>query len=139
LGEILARPLIELLKNQDWIIDLIVPVPLGVARLKERGYNQSALLTRPIALAQGISHRPRALTRTRETRSQVGLTFYERRENVAGAFLADSWLVKDCHALVVDDVATSSATLDACAVALIEAGAQKVYGLTLARAGRKDN
>ena len=138
LGEILARPLIELLSDLEWSIDLILPVPLGVARLKERGYNQSVLLTRPIALAQGIAHRPKALTRSRETRTQVGLTYHERRENVTGAFLADPWLVKGCHALVVDDVATSSATLDACAYALIEAGARRVYGLTLARAGRKD-
>jgi predicted amidophosphoribosyltransferase len=59
-------------------------------------------------------------------------------EKMLQGFSGDSWLVKDCHALVVDDVATSSATLDACAVALLEAGAREVYGLTLARAGKKD-
>jgi predicted amidophosphoribosyltransferase len=110
---------------------------LGVARLKECGYNQAALLARPLALGCGLAFRPQALTRVRETRSQVGLSFVQRCENVSGAFQAWPDRVSGLNVLVVDDVATSSATLEACAAALLGAGANQVYGLTLARAGHK--
>jgi predicted amidophosphoribosyltransferase len=79
LGEALARPLIELWPGLGWQVDLLLPVPLGVARLAERGYNQSALLARPLALAQRIPYRPQGLRRLRETRSQVELSAQERR------------------------------------------------------------
>jgi competence protein ComFC len=58
LGEALARPLIELWPGLGWEVDLLLPVPLGVARLAERGYNQSALLARPLGLAHSIPYRP---------------------------------------------------------------------------------
>jgi ComF family protein len=133
-GLLLAGPLAECLRGQSWQVDLIVPVPLGVARLQERGYNQSSLIARPLGLACGIKVIPPALQRVRETRTQVGLTHAQRRENVWGAFQAGSGWVAGRSVLVVDDVATSSATLDACAQACLEAGAERVYCLTLARA-----
>jgi competence protein ComFC len=135
LGEALARPLIELLPTLGWAVDLLLPVPLGVARLAERGYNQSALLARPLALALCIPYRPKGLQRAKETRSQVKLTATERRQNVKGAFRANRNVVNGQNVLVVDDIATSCATLDACAIALLEAGAVQVFCLTLARAG----
>jgi competence protein ComFC len=135
LGEILARPLIDLLPTLAWPVDLLLPVPLGVARLAERGYNQSALLARPLALALCIPYRPQGLWRRRETRSQVELSAEQRRLNVQGAFLAETVMVKGRCVLVVDDIATSCATLDACALALLDAGALQVFCLTLARAG----
>lgn len=134
LGEVLARPLAGLLRSLGWVVDLVVPVPLGVARAQQRGYNQASLLAFPLAMACGLPYRPRALHKVRQTRTQVGLSRTARRENVAGAFQADSHLVAGRSILVVDDVATSGATLDACAAALLVAGAQTVYGLTLARA-----
>jgi len=134
LGEILARPMAGLLRSLGWEVDLVVPVPLGVAREQQRGYNQASLLALPLAMACGLPHRPKALHKIRQTRTQVGLSRTARRENVAGAFQADSHLVEGRSILVVDDVATSGATLDACAAALLGAGAQAVYGLTLARA-----
>ena len=134
LGEILARHMAGLLHNLGWKVDVVVPVPLGVARQQQRGYNQASLLALPLAMACGLPHRPRALHKIRQTRTQVGLSRTARRANVAGAFQADSHLVEGRSILVVDDVATSGVTLDACAAALIEAGAQTVYGLTLARA-----
>jgi competence protein ComFC len=134
LGEILARSLVELFLNVKWEIDLITPVPLGLARLAERGYNQSSLLARPLALALEVPYRPQILIRVKETRSQVGLTVAERRENVSGAFAAQSNKVAGRNILVVDDVTTSGSTLEACAEALTTAGARYVYGLTLARA-----
>jgi ComF family protein len=135
LGEALARPLIHELQDLGWRLDIVVPVPLGVARLKERGYNQATLLARPLALGCRLGFRPRALSRVRETRSQVGLSYAQRLENVSGAFQAHARWVSGRRVLVVDDVATSSATLDACAAVLAGAGATCVYGLTLARAG----
>lgn len=135
LGVVMARPMIHMLRNLNWEIDLVTPVPLGVARLKERGYNQSGLLAKPLALEVGLPYRPQALKKIRNTPTQVNLSLSARRDNVKGAFESDSRLVRGRNVLVVDDVATSSATLDACSVALLEAGATQVYGLTLARAG----
>jgi competence protein ComFC len=134
LGERLAEPLSELYVAQEWSVDFVAPVPLGIARLKERGYNQAALIARPLALACGLPYESHALERTRETRSQVGLSLDERKINVANAFKAKSATVSSKNVLLVDDVATSSATLDACSRALLKAGATQVYCLTLARA-----
>lgn len=139
MGEALARPLIPCLENLQWAIDVVIPVPLGLARLAERGYNQSALLARPLALGSNLDFQPHALRRARDTRSQVGLSAKSRRENVAGAFHALPEAVAGKNVLIVDDVATSGATLDACADALLSAGACRVYGLTLARAVRKSS
>jgi competence protein ComFC len=133
LGEVLSGPLNQMLAESTWPLDLIVPVPLGVARLKERGYNQSGLIARPLAWETGLRYSPRALARVRETRSQVGLSLDQRKENVRGAFQASSNLVAGKTVLLVDDVMTTGSTLEACAVALLQAGAMKVYGLTLAR------
>jgi ComF family protein len=133
LGEVLARPLVQLLAQLQWKFDLVTPVPVGVARRAERGYNQAAFLARPLALRRGIKYQPRALKKIRETRSQVGLTYSQRLENVADAFCSDSNLVGNRIILVVDDVTTSGATMVSCAKALLIAGAKSVFGLTLAR------
>jgi len=136
LGEILARPLIMMLHNLNWEIDLVTAVPIGVARRAQRGYNQAALLALPLAMGCGITYEPLALTKVRDTRSQVGLTADERRENVSGAFQARAKYVSGKCVLVVDDVTTSGATLEACSSALLSAGAREVYGLTLSRAAK---
>lgn len=133
LGEALAVPLITMTKQLNWKPDFITAVPLGAARLKERGYNQARLLAYPMALALNIPTRFDAIQRTRETRSQVGLNRTQRRQNVQGAFQA-SPAVTGKTVLVIDDVTTTGATLQACAVALKTAGAAQVYALTLARA-----
>lgn len=135
LGDSLANPLIHLFIELNWSVELVTPVPLGIARQAERGYNQSALIAWPLALACKIDYRPNALHRTKETQSQVGLTAAQRKENVAHAFAADPHIVYGRTVLVVDDVATSGATLDACSEALLDSGAKCVYCLTLARAG----
>jgi competence protein ComFC len=134
LGERLAEPLCTLFEAQGWSIGIVVPVPLGIARLKERGYNQAALIAHPFSLASGLQYAPKALLRTRETHSQVGLSIAERKVNVNGAFKARREIVSGKNVLLIDDVATSSATLDACAAALRIDGADQVYCLTLARA-----
>jgi len=134
LGEVLARPMIEKLLKLNWSLDIVTSVPLGLVRFEERGYNQATLLARPIALSMHLPFSTQLLSRTRETRSQVGLTVSERQENMADAFRAISKSVRGKNILVVDDVATSGATFNACAKALIEGGASKVYGFSLARA-----
>lgn len=133
LAELFSRYMIEFLQDLNWAIDLITPVPIGKARLAERGYNQAALLALPLALSSKIPYKPGALVKTRQTRSQVGLGIEQRRANVAGAFQANAAIVGSKRVLIVDDVVTSGATMDACAIALRKSGADKVYGLALAR------
>jgi predicted amidophosphoribosyltransferase len=77
---------------------------------------------------------PKALIRSKETRSQVDLSAQERMKNVEGAFVADYRQVDGRSVLVLDDVATTGATLNSCADALISGGAKAVYALTIARA-----
>ncbi len=134
LGAVFAEQLADYLVILAWELDLVMPVPLSRERMRQRGYNQAALIAKPLALKLQLAYRPQALRRGKDTRSQVGLTWAQRRQNVKNAFDASSRLVRDRAVLVVDDVATSGSTLDACAGALRNAGARDVFGLTLARA-----
>ncbi len=133
-GETLALPLAEFLDSQNWNVDLAVPIPLSPQRLSERGYNQVGLFAYPLALAKDLTYAPRALHRSRHTRSQVGLSAVERRKNVRGAFRATNNLVAGKSVLLLDDVATTGATLSSASRTLVEAGAKRVYALTVARA-----
>jgi ComF family protein len=134
LGLVLSQYLYEILSKHDWQIQALIPVPLGLARLRERGYNQAALIAQPLALRIGKPCLKNGLIRVRETRSQVGLTYIQRQINVENAFKGQPTIVSGLNLLVVDDVATSTATLNSCAQALLEAGANDVKCLTLARA-----
>lgn len=134
LGDALAQHLVWLAESNKIKAEIIVPVPLGKKRQKERGYNQAALLARSLALICGIPIKTSALVRTRETASQVGLSLEERRLNVAGAFAAHSVKVKDKYVLLVDDVLTTGSTLEAAAEALHRSGARKIEAVVVARA-----
>jgi len=134
LGDALAAHLSEFVASLNWPIDLIVPVPLGRKRLQERGYNQVGLIARPLALSMRIAYVPQALSRVRETRTQVGLTKLERRDNVRGVFRAEGKHVKDRTVLLMDDVATTGSTLSSCAEAFYAVGARDVFALTVSRA-----
>lgn len=113
---------------------MVMPVPLSKIRRAERGYNQAALLALPLALELALPYKPDGLSRVIDTRSQVGLSANERRENLSGAFSADRIEVQDKIVLLLDDVITTGSTLNHCAEALIAGGARAVFGLTLARA-----
>ena len=130
LGERLSRRLREL----DWAIDMIVPVPLNQKRLRQRGYNQSELMARYIAATPPILLMPQAIDRAIDTRSQVGLNMQERKENMKGVFRADSQAVANKTILLIDDVCTTGSTLEACAQAALDAGAKAVYALTVSMA-----
>jgi ComF family protein len=117
-------------------VDAVVPVPVSAVRLRERGYNQAALLA--IAYASLIERptRPDLLLRVRATESQTALHPDERRANVSGAFStpASGGSLDGIHLLLVDDVWTTGATALACAGTLLDAGARAVSILTFARA-----
>lgn len=130
LGQRMSTRLAQL----DWTIDMLVPVPLHMKRLRERGYNQSTLLAEHIALMQTIPLQPQAIHREIETRTQVGLDAQQRQQNVAGAFIADPSIVTRKTILLIDDVYTTGATMTACAQAALDAGATAVYGLTASKA-----
>jgi ComF family protein len=134
----LVEPLVDLMvaywMKHPMSVDVVVPVPLHAARLRERGYNQAALLARELARRIGLPLNERVLMRQRATSPQVGLDATQRRENVRAAFSCSGNDLAGRRVLLIDDVCTTGATLEACAVALHEGGADSVQALTLARA-----
>lgn len=120
--------------DATWQIDMVTAVPLHSARESDRGYNQAALLAAYVAARRGWPFVCEAVSRVRETQSQVSLDAAQRQINVAGAFAAQSDHVKGKRVLLIDDVLTTGATLVACASALYEAGAARVFGATVASA-----
>lgn len=133
LGEALSHSLRQLAATLTWQPDVVVSVPLSSARLRQRGYNQASLLALPLAIGLGRPFDAHTLARTRETNTQVGLSAADRKCNVTGAFTA-SQRAAGKTILVVDDVITTGSTMNACAQALLTAGAIAVYGLSFARA-----
>jgi len=114
--------------------EVLVPVPLYPRRLRERGYNQSSLLTRELGKLVGLSVVEDSLYRFKDSLPQARTATVEgRRRNVANAFTCRGQRLNGRRVLLVDDVCTSGATLEACAVTLKAAGAVSVWGLTLAR------
>ena len=138
---VLAAPLGKLMA-QGWAVlppayvvpDAIVPVPLHASRERERGYNQAALLALELGRRVGLPVVEDVLVRTRETIPQVGLDATERRANVLHAFQCSSTGLTGRRVLLVDDVCTSGATLEAASDALREGGVSSVWAYTLARA-----
>lgn len=121
--------------------DVIVPVPLHRRRLWQRRFNQSAILAAALSKLCGLPHVPDALRRQKFTTPQKGLNRLERRANVKNAFAANPQRVASIKAknvLLIDDVYTSGATLNECAKSLKNAGAEKVFVLTVARVAKDE-
>jgi len=119
---------------------VIVPIPLHKKREQHRGYNQSLVIARGLAGLMSWPVVP-SLQRTRATEDQTLLTKQERLKNMAGAFAIDpalQWTVQGQNILLVDDVATTGATLNAAAEKLTRSGAASVWAFTLARADQKE-
>lgn len=142
LGLLLARSLDEPcspllydpVSDRTLTFDLVVPVPLHPARLRERGFNQAERLARVVARERGWRLEPHGLRRIRSTRSQTKLSPEERASNVRGAFVApEPALFFDKTVLIIDDVLTTTATLAECARVAREAGASRVCIQALAR------
>lgn len=114
--------------------DLLVPVPLHRRRQVARRFNQSAMLAHAVARKTGMPVATGALRRRRQTSSQAGLNRAQRRTNVSGAFEVPARAqIAGRRVVLVDDVMTTGATVDACAKALRRAGADHIAVLTLAR------
>lgn len=141
--EAAARGMAARIARLAWPLDVmlertaVVPVPLAPVRLRERGYNQSALLARAVGAAWGCPVWDTVLERTRATSTQTRLTSDERLRNVSGAFRAVSAArpqLRGAHLVLVDDVVTTASTLNASAAALINGGARIVSYATFGRA-----
>jgi ComF family protein len=139
LGTWFAGRLAQVVKSneQRMAADVIVPVPLHRQRAQERGYNQVDLFGKPLAKRLRLPYRPVLLVRSRPRPEKHLLRHDERWEAVRGAFaIRKGRRVDNLRILLLDDVMTTGATLDACSRALSEAGAKSVLGLTIARAAR---
>jgi ComF family protein len=118
----------------DCRFDAVTFVPMSPRRERERSYNQARLLAAGLARATDLPLEPDALARVRDTGTQTKLTMKERRENVRGAFgVARPERVRHRRFLLVDDVITTGATVNACAEALRDAGAASVHVVSVAR------
>ena len=120
--------------GDEWRAELVVPVPLHADRLRERGYNQAELIARPLAKLLGLKFSPCLLVRTKPRQALMVLSRSQRWSSVRGAYdRRQRAAVDNLRVLLVDDVLTTGATLDACSRALKKAGAAAVLGLTVAR------
>jgi ComF family protein len=126
--------------RRDGLIgDIVVPVPLHRTRERERGFNQAELIAREVAKRLGLPVKAVLLMRTKARPDKHILSNEERWRIVRGAFATrPGSQVDNKRVLLVDDVMTTGATLDACAKALLEAGAKSVVGLTVARAVKRE-
>lgn len=136
-GLILGQEVAKHLSACSWIqeIDYLMPVPLHPRKLKERGYNQSEVFAQGIHEVIQIPILRDVLLRHRHTGSQASLNLIQRMDNVKGAFeLKNSSCVQDKHVLLIDDVMTTGATLEACALTLLQQPGVKISVLTIAYA-----
>ena len=126
--------------NHYWtpgLFDLLIPVPLHIRRLRERGFNQALLLVKELSRRTGLRFGSRILRKLRSTTPQVNLSSRERKRGVSGAFhITQKKELAGKTILLVDDVYTTGATVNECAKVLLAAGAKRVDVLTLAHTVR---
>ena len=129
----LARLMYECFRDDQVPGAVLVPVPLYPEKLLDRGYNQSALLAKELSLKCGLPVVEGSLIRTKFTPAQArSVSAKERQENVSGAFECRDVRLKGKKVILIDDVSTSGATLNACAAALKDKGVETVWGITVA-------
>ncbi len=134
LSACLADLLADYLKSDPLPGEALVSVPLHPQRMRERGYNQSGLLAKHLSRRTGLPVIEDCLIRVKQAKPQVkAADVEERRKNVADAFQCRDARVSGKQIILIDDVCTSGATLESCAVALKSKGAASVWGLTVAR------
>lgn len=139
LAEPLGRLLAQAYTRNGFQVDAIIAVPLHAERQKQRGYNHAQLLAEVCASLVGVPLYSDMVQRQRATPAQVGLSAGQRLQNMAGAFLctpafsAGTGALNGRRILIIDDVCTTGATIEACAAPLYAAGAAAVSGLVLAR------
>jgi len=133
LAEPLALLLAERLVVEGLAANWAVAVPLHSARLRQRGFNQSELLARELRQRLSLAEPPGSLVRTRPTPPQVGHDRRWRLDNVRGAFEWQGFALGSRSILLIDDVCTTGATLDACATALRAGGSGPVIGVSVGR------
>jgi ComF family protein len=143
LGRMLAEAIEDLQSLFTGSEVLVVPVPLHARKLRQRGFNQSELIARAglklKAADRQFELNAKVLERRRETKSQIGLSRHQRRENIRGAFVvAKPGEVAGREILLVDDVFTTGTTVSECARVLRRAGASKVFVATVARTLRAE-
>jgi ComF family protein len=120
--------------SQDYPVAVMIPVPLHIRRLRERGFNQALLLAKELSSRTGIPYAERALKKVKDTPVQIGLKRKERNKNLKGAFQVKAQeLIQGKAVMLVDDVYTTGATVNECSRALLKAGAERVAVLTVAR------
>ena len=133
LGDLL-QPTLKAMRREH-PVDVLLPVPLHIRRLRERGYNQALLLVRELSKRTGIPYQERALAKIKDTPVQISLKKRERGKNLKGVFqVTDQEAIQGKSIVLVDDVYTTGATVNECARALLKAGAKQVAVLTVARA-----
>lgn len=139
LAELLAQSLLDSFNSGNSRPDFLLPVPLSVARLRQRGYNQAAMLAKWLSPQLNIPCQERWLLRTQDTPAQQALDAKARKRNLLQAFsLAPGAQVQGLHLALVDDVLTTGATAESLARLLIKAGARRVDVYCLARTPKPD-
>lgn len=136
-GKITHKPaeIQALAPGQALSATLVIPVPMSKKRLREKGYNQAALLARQMAVFLNCPLEENILLRSRHTPHQTGLKRADRKSNLKNAFIiSPEWVnyLKNKRVLLVDDVLTTSSTLQECAGVLLDSGAEKIYSVTIA-------
>lgn len=134
IGRKLAEAMYDRISCEEISYDIIVPVPVHKSRKNFRGYNQAEIIAKHMSRLSGIPYM-NLLVRTRATEAMKDLSIAQRRDNVRGAFEIPEYMIESAgnkDILLIDDIYTTGATFDECALTLKESGAKSVYCMAFA-------